>query len=303
MAEHVLTTVVHTVPLASGNTILLAAVGVVNPIVVAKVLAALLNTKLLDEAKPCSKIAVLVAVGALRPIVTLGALVPPIVTAPAVPVAVPLSRLTAPEFPALALPDFSEVTAVVVVLSALLKAPPPTIVELAVMVVAPVIAPVAAMPALLFVMPPVVVVRPVMLTALLNVAVPVTLIPPVVTVTPVAAVTVPVKLAALEMVWPLIVEPVTTTPAVSTENLLPAVTLRSIRLPVGIPFVLVARITAWPAVGLAEADTASAAVVPEFARASTPAAPAFVLLRARRFPAKEADEVSLAFLSKNDPAA
>ena len=297
-----LTTVVHTVPLASGNTILLAAVGVVNPIVVAKVLAALLNTKLLDEAKPCSKIAVLVAVGALRPIVTLGVLVPPIVTAPALPVAVPLSRLTAPEFPALALPDFSEVAAVVV-LSALLKAPPPTIVELAVMVVAPVIAPVAAMPALLFVMPPVVVVRPVMLTALLNVAVPVTLIPPVVTVTPVAAVTVPVKLAALEMVWPLIVEPVTTTPAVSTENLLPAVTLRSIRLPVGVPFELIARIRAWPAVGLAEADTASAAFVPEFASESTPAAPAFVLLSARRFPAKEAEEVSLAFLSKNDPAA
>lgn len=297
-----LTTVVHTVPLASGNTMLLAAVGVVNPIVVAKVFAALLNTKLLDEAKPCSKIAVLVAVGALRPIVTLGALVPPIVTAPAVPVAVPLSRLTAPEFPALALPDFSEVTAVVV-LSALLKAPPPTIMELAVMVVAPVIAPVAAMPAPLFVMPPVVVVRPVMLTALLNVAVPVTLIPPVVTVTPVAAVTLPVKLAALEIVWPLIVEPVTTTPAVSTENLLPAVTLRSIKLPVGIPFVLVARITAWPAVGLAEADTASAALVPELASESIPAAPAFVLLSVSRFPAKEAVEVSLAFLSKNDPAA
>ena len=238
-----LTTVVHTVPLASGNTILLAAVGEVNPIVVAKVFAALLNTKLLDEAKPCSKMAVLVAVGALRPMVMLGALVPPIVTAPAVPVAVPLSRLTTPEFPALALPDFSEVAAVVV-LSALLKTPPPTIVELAVMVVAPVIAPVAAMPEPLFVMPPVVVVRPVVLTALLNVAVPVTLIPPVVTVTPVAAVTLPVKLAAFEIVWPLIVEPVTTTPAVSTENLLPAVTLRSIKLPVGIPFELVARITA-----------------------------------------------------------
>lgn len=150
----------------------------------------------------------------------------------------------------------------------------------------PLTAPVPVMPPALLLMPPVIE-APLALTVSVletpNVPVmlefPPTVIPPAVTEIPVALVTDPVKLAALDIVCPFIVELVVTAPVVSTEKRLPAVTRKSMRLPLGAPLVLVARISACPAVALLEALTLSAALVPEFMRLKTPAPPELLFVK------------------------
>jgi hypothetical protein len=55
---------------------------------------------------------------------------------------------------------------------------------------------------------------------------------------------------------------------------------RSRRLPLGVPLVLLARMRAWPEVGLALALTLNVELVPELDRLRTPAAPVLVLVKA-----------------------
>jgi len=89
-------------------------------------------------------------------------------------------------------------------------------------------------------------------------------------------------------------------PATSTLNLLVPLFCKSIRLPVGVVVLLLARIKAWPATGslVPLCKTLKAELVPLLVRLRTPApAPVLVLVRPSRIPATEADEVSVAFLA------
>src|SRR6185436_8237432 len=92
------------------------------------------------------------------------------------------------------------------------------------------------------------------------------LIPPAVTVRPVPTVTVPVKLAALEIVCPF------TSPLKSTDSLLAPDTCRSSKFPLAAPLVLLANISALPLAGLAEFDTLNVAAVPAPFKLNTPEA-------------------------------
>ena len=147
----------------------------------------------------------------------------------------------------------------------------------------PLTAPAAVIPPALLLIPPVIDAPPAETVRALdtpNVPVmlelPVTVIPPLETKIFAADVTVPVKLAVLEMVWPLILPElapvkVVTFPEASMANWLTPPFCRSIRLPLGVAFELFTTTAAWPADGLLVCVTNRAAFNPAFTRLKLPA--------------------------------
>jgi hypothetical protein len=88
-----------------------------------------------------------------------------------------------------------------------------------------------------------------------------------------------------------------TLPEASTLKTLEELACRSSRLPDGVPLVLLARIKAWPEVGLELAAMERVELVPPvLVSDSTPEAPLLVLVKAYRLPRTEAEEVSELFL-------